>query len=94
MDKAGKVLEERAFTDGYAPGVEREFYCYFCIVKLEPATGKLWKFSMGKDMSPSHALDLFYRCPKCGLNQTFGLPLSEEQFEESKKYSRKVVQDK
>jgi len=94
MNRKGKLLEEREFTNGYAPGMDRAFYCYFCIVELQPMTGKLFKFLLDKDMAPSHALDLFYRCPKCGLDQSFGIVLSKEQFEESRKYSRKMASDK
>jgi len=84
------MIEEREFDKGITPGMDKEYACYYCGVALRSMGGKLHKFKLEKNSVVSHALDIFMWCPECGLKQTFGIVLSEEQYNESKAYSKKM----
>lgn len=70
------------------PIPESPLYCMFC---GEPML--LHSFSANRHVDGWHHLDISVKCPNCSWHVVFGVPISEEEYEEVKKskYHMKVL---
>ena len=72
--------------------LDKSFLCYYCFVELLPMGAKLQEFEIEKGaIKQSHAVDIFYRCPECGLQQVFGVAITEEQYEQVKPMAHEIM---
>ena len=58
--------------------------CVFCHIPIVPMLAKAMEFNLEIDGELTNAMDVYYRCPECGMQYVFGEPLSKEEYEEVK----------
>jgi len=84
------IHKERIVNKELKIKLDKSFLCYYCKAELLPFLAKLQEFELREGMDMSHALDVFYICPECGLQQIFGKAVPKEQFEKIKPFSKEV----
>lgn len=69
----------------------KKFLCWYCKVQPLPHSARIMEFELEKSGKLSYAVDVYYRCIKCGLQYIFGLPITKEDYDAVKSVATEVL---